>query len=310
DFPKKHATLKQFLEKQWRPTSGCEIVSSRNFPDEMQGDYLLNNVIGFQGVLQYRMKEEGSGFSASPVEPLLKSIDTNFRPVDLEFGPDGALYLCDWYNPLVGHMQHSVRDPKRDTTHGRIYRVWYTKKPLVEPVEIADAAVPELLDLLKAYEDRTRYRVRTELRDRPTDEVMRAVDAWVAKQSKTDPEYWHHLLEALWVKQHHDVVDEKLLTTVLNGEEPKARAAATRVLGYWRDRVGDPLALLRERVNDEHPRVRLEAIRALSFFDSQEALDVAVESLVHEQDDYLEYTLNETMATLEGRVKDKRPTAN
>src|SRR5690606_33742837 len=135
------------------------------------------------------------------------------------------------------------------------------------------------------------------------DEVMAAVDAWVAKQDKSDSEYWHHLLEALWVKQHHDVVDVNLLTTVLTGDEPKARAAATRVLGYWRDRVDAPLALLRERVNDEHPRVRLEAVRALSFFDSQEALDVAVEALVHEQDDYLEYTLNETMATLEGRVK-------
>lgn len=303
DFPKKHATLKQFLEKQWRPTSGCELVSSRNFPDEMQGDYLLNNVIGFQGTLQYRMKEEGSGFAATPVEPLLKSTDTNFRPVDLEFGPDGALYICDWYNPLIGHMQHSVRDPNRDNTKGRIYRIHNTKKPLVEPPKIAGATLPELLDLLKSYEDRTRYRVRIELSGRPTDEVIAAVDDWVAKQNKSDPAYWHHLLEALWIKQWHDVVDEPLLTTVLRCEEPKARAAATRVLGYWRDRVNGPLALLRERVNDDHPRVRLEAVRALSFFDGQEALDVAVESLVHPQDDYLEYTLNETIATLEGRVQ-------
>jgi len=303
DFPKKHASLKQFLQMQWRPTSGCELVSSRNFPDEMQGDYLLNNVIGFQGTLQYRMKEEASGFSATPVEPLLKSTDTNFRPVDLEFGPDGALYLCDWYNPLIGHMQHSVRDPKRDNTKGRIFRVVNTKKPLVDPPKIAGASIPELLDLLKTYEDRTRYRVRIELSGRPTDEVIAAVDEWVAKQDKSDSEYWHHLLEALWVKQWHDVVDEQLLTTVLNCDEPKARAAATRVLGYWRDRVNGPLALLRERVNDEHPRVRLEAVRALSFFDGQEALDVAVESLVHPQDDYLEYTLNETIATLEGRIR-------
>ncbi|MBA3314622.1 MAG: HEAT repeat domain-containing protein [Planctomycetaceae bacterium] len=302
DFPKKHATLKQFLEKQWRPTSGCEIVSSRNFPDEMQGDYLLNNVIGFQGVLQYRMKEVDSGFEATPVDPLLKSTDTNFRPVDFEFGPDGALYICDWYNPLVGHMQHNVRDPNRDNKHGRVYRVHYTKKPLVEPVEIAGATTPELLDLLKTYEDRVRYRVRTELHGRPTDEVVKAVDQWVAALDSKDAEYCHHLLEALWVKQHHEAVDEKLLDKVLTCAEPKARAAATRVVGYWRDRLGDPLAKLQTAVNDEHPRVRLEAVRALSFFDNQQALDVAVESLVHPQDDYLEYTLNETIATLEGRV--------
>lgn len=305
DFPKKHATLKQFLEKQWRPTSGCEIVSSRNFPDEMQGDYLLNNVIGFQGVLQYRMKEADSGFEATPVEPLLKSSDTNFRPVDFEFGPDGALYVCDWYNPLIGHMQHNVRDPNRDNTHGRIYRIHYTKKPLVEPVQIAGVKTPELLELLTAYEDRTRYRVRTELHGRPTDEVVAAVDEWVAKLDEKDEQYCHSLLEALWVKQHHDAVDEALLDKVLTCSEPKARAAATRVAGYWRHGLDDPLAKLQKSVNDEHPRVRLEAVRALSFFDNQQALDIAVESLVHPQDDYLEYTLNETIATLEGRVKKK-----
>ncbi len=75
------------------------------------------------------------------------------------------------------------------------------------------------------------------------------------------------------------------------------------MLCYWRDRVKEPLALLQVQVNDEHPRVRLEAVRALSFFDSQEAIDIATESLVHDQDDYLKYTLQETMNTLERRVK-------
>ena len=51
---------------------GCEFVSSRHFPEDTQGDYLLNNVIGFQGVLRYRVKEQGSGFHADPVEPLLR----------------------------------------------------------------------------------------------------------------------------------------------------------------------------------------------------------------------------------------------
>jgi hypothetical protein len=56
-------------------------------------------------------------------------------------------------------------------------------------------------------------------------------------------------------------------------------------------------------VTDEHPRVRLEAVRALSFFNSQDAIDVVVESLIFDQDDYLKYTFNETMKTLERRVK-------
>jgi glucose/arabinose dehydrogenase len=303
DYPRKHPGLKQFLVKQWRPTCGCEIVSSRHFPDEMQGDYLLNNCIGFQGVLQYRFKDEGSGYAADPVEPLLRSADPNFRPVDLQFGPDGALYVLDWFNPLIGHMQHNLRDPNRDKSHGRIWRITYKHKPLLDPPNITGEPVGQLLELLKAYEYRTRAAVRRELRNRDTAEVVAAVDKWVAGLKRDDAEFEHHRLEALWVKQHHDAVDESLLADILNSANPHARAAATRVLCYWRDRVSDPLAMLQERVNDEHPRVRLEAVRALSFFDGQQALDIAVESLAYEQDEYLEYALKETLATLEGRIK-------
>ena len=304
DYPNKHGNLKQFLTKQWRPTAGCELVSSRNFPDEAQGNYLLNNCIGFQGVLQYKMRDDASGFAADPVDPLLKSTDVNFRPVDIEFGPDGALYVCDWFNPLVGHMQHNLRDPNRDHKHGRIWRIVYTKKPLVTAPKIAGEPIPVLLALLKNEpEERTRYRVRTELWNRPTQDVITELKSWTAGLDAKDADYEHHLLEALWLHQAHDVVDEAFLAKMLKSPEPKARAAATRVLCYWRDRVKEPLVLLQQQVNDEHPRVRLEAVRALSFFHNQEALDVAVESLIYDQDDYLKYTLDETMKTLERRVK-------
>jgi len=307
-YPQKHGGMKQFLAMQWRPTCGCELVFTRQFPDDTQGDYLLNNNIGFQGILRYRVKEAGSGFAAVPVEPLLRSSDPNFRPVALQFGPDGALYVVDWFNPLIGHMQHSLRDPNRDHTHGRIWRVTYPKRPLVEKPKIAGQSVPELLNLLKTYEDRTRYRARRELRERPEQEVLSALDKWVGALDKTDRDYWRQMLEALWLHQSLDDVDTPFLKQLLTCPEPRARSGATRVLCYWRDRVSDTLELLRKQVNDEHPRVRLEAIRALSFFDGDQvakAEEIALESLLYPQDEYLEYTLNETNKTLDRRLKDQ-----
>jgi glucose/arabinose dehydrogenase len=306
-YPQKHGGMKQFLAMQWRPTCGCELVYSRHFPDDTQGDYLLNNDIGFQGILRYRVKEAGSGFAATPVEPLLRSSDPNFRPVALQFGPDGALYVVDWFNPLIGHMQHSLRDPNRDHTHGRIWRITYPKRPLVEKPRIAAASVPELLDLLKSYEDRTRYRARRELRERPEKEVLSALDKWTDALNTSEPEYWRQKLEALWLHQSLDDVAAPLLKQLLTCPEPRSRAAATRVLCYWRDRIGDALELLRKQVNDDHPRVRLEAIRALSFYEGDhvaKAQEIALESLLYPQDDYLEYTLNETNKTLDWRAKD------
>ena len=307
DYPSKHGGMKTFFPTQWRPTCGCEPVASRHFPDDTQGDYLLNNDIGFQGILRYQVKDTGSGFAGQAVEPLLKSSDPSFRPTDLEFGPDGALYVVDWYNPLVGHMQHSLRDPKRDVEHGRIWRITYPSRPLVAKAKVSGATIDELLDLLKVYEDRTRYRARRELRERKPAEVLSALDGWVGALSKSEiSEYWRLKLEALWLRQSLDVVDEAALKEMLGCPEPKARAAATRVLCYWRDRVQSPLELLRARVNDEHPRVRMEAIRALSFFNGKDAAtaqEIAMESLLHPQDDYLEYTLNETNKTLDKRIK-------
>jgi len=107
--------------------------------------------------------------------------------------------------------------------------------------------------------------------------------------------------------QQHDIDGTELLPEVLNSPDYRARAAATRVLCYWRDRVDRPLELLSQQVNDVHPRVRLEAVRALSFFDSEEALATALAVYAHPLDDYLTYTLKETVNTLEHRLKQRKP---
>jgi hypothetical protein len=136
--------------------------------------------------------------------------------------------------------------------------------------------------------------------------VLSTLKTWLGQLDKNDAEYWRHKLEALWLHQALDEPDTALLQEMLRCPEPKARAAATRVLCYTRERVQNPLELLQVQINDEHPRVRLEAIRALSFFDGPEALkaqETALELLQHPMDYYLEYTLNETGKTLDKRIK-------
>jgi glucose/arabinose dehydrogenase len=301
-YERKHRGMQEFLVQRFRPTAGCEFVSSRHFPEEVQGNFLLNNCIGEQGVFQHVVKEEGSGFTAKEIEPILRSKDRNFRPVDLQFGPDGALYICDWHNALVGHMQHSIRDPARDHEHGRIYRITYEGRPLLTPPKIAGESIEKLLELLKEPEEQTRYRARRELRIHPSDDVVSSVMQWLSGLDRTDPHFEHQRLEALWVLQHHNRVHRDLLVSVLESPEPRARAAATRVLCYTRDQIHDTLDLLAARALDEHPRVRLEAIRACSFFtgdDAARAAEIALSSLEKPTDDYLDYTLKETMDTLD-----------
>ena len=200
---------------------------------------------------------------------------------------------------MIGHLQHNLRDPSRDQSHGRIWRVTCKNRPLVKPPKIAGASVAELLETLKVYEDRNRYRAKRELAQRKVDEVLPEVKKWLAGLDQNDAEYEHHLLEGLWLYQTFNTVEKDLLKKVLAAKNFRARAAATRVLSHWLDRVEDPILWLKPMVNDDHPRVRLEAVRALSFLKGDDAIGLALEVLEHPTDYYIEYTLEETMRALE-----------
>ena len=243
-----------------RPTSGLEVISSRHFPDEVQGDLILCNAIGFLGIKQHQIEDDGTGWKTTFRQDLLTSTDRNFRPVDLEFAPDGSLYVLDWHNVLIGHMQHNARDPMRDHNHGRIYRITYPSRPLVKPAQVAGASLDTLLNNLKEPESRTRYRTRREIRQHPVTEVLPAVKKWAAAQTDT-----HAKLEALWTTWGMNAVDESLLRELLASSDFHARAAAVRVLRYNTHRIADHATLLEKAAADAHGRVRLESIVAASW---------------------------------------------
>jgi putative heme-binding domain-containing protein len=303
EFPQKHPKPPQVYQQRTRPCPGVEMLSSKHFPEANQGNLLVGNVIGFQGILQYRMDDKGSSLLGTEVEPILSSSDPNFRPSDIKIGPDGAIWFIDWHNPIIGHLQHAIRDPNRDRTHGRIYRVTYEGRPLSTSPKIAGESVEKLLDLLKEPEDRVRYRARIELAARDTEQVISAAKKWIAGLDRKDAEYQHHMLEALWLHQSHNVVNVDLLNDRLASPDFHARAAATRVLCYWRDRVPDSLGLLKKLAGDEHPRVRMEAVRAASFFKVPEAIEVALISADKPSDVYLDFVRGETLKALDPYVK-------
>lgn len=271
-----------------RPTSGLEFVSSRHFPDEMQGDFLINNTIGFLGTKQHTLTDAGTGYESHHRQDLLVSSDNNFRPVDLEFAPDGSLYIVDWHNVLIGHMQHNARDPLRDHTHGRIYRITYPSRPLVEPAKIDGASIPDLLDNLKLPEYRTRYRTRNELRGRETADVVEAVKDWVEKLDKNDERHEHYLLEALWVTWGANQVDQQLLSRLLKAEDYHARAAAVRILRYTGHQVENQQELLMQAAADPHGRVRLEAIVTASWLPKEQGLAILEKASEMPIDDWMQ----------------------
>lgn len=247
--------MHELLKKEVRPVTASEIVSSSHFPESMQGDFLICNVIGFLGIKHYHLTRNaetgavwgepaGDELSVSRKNAdgtttddksrgLLMSGDKNFRPSDAIFAPDGSMYFADWHNVIIGHMQHNVRDPNRDHSHGRIYRMTAIGRPLQTPVKIDGQPIAALLDNLKSPVDGIRHRTRIELSERDSKEVIAATTEWLKQFDPQKKEDAHHLLEALWLHQQHNVREPQLLELVLNSPEPHARNAAKTVKHFW-----------------------------------------------------------------------------
>ncbi len=303
NFPAKHTTPPPAVYKQRvRPCSGLEIVTSEHLPEALRGNLWVPNVIGLQGILQYKLEPKGASLKGTEEAPILISDDPNFRPADIEQAPDGSVYFLDWHNPIIGHMQHHLRDPNRNKDKGRIYRITAKDRPLLKPAKIAGEPIPTLLDLLKSPDDRVRYRVRIELSGRTTSDVIAATKDWLKNLDPKDKDLEHHRLEAIWVHQQHNVVNAELLDKCLESKEPQARGAAIKVAVAWRERLPNLVPMLTAAAGDKAPNVRLETIRAASFFPSPEAFDIVQAAQEQPQDEYLNYLTNETLKALEAAV--------
>jgi putative heme-binding domain-containing protein len=303
----KHAGAPSVYQQRTRPCPGIEFLSSPHFPAELQGNLLVGNVIGFQGILRYTLAAGAGSFpEASEAEPIVSSSDPNFRPADLEVGPDGAIYFTDWQNPIIGHMQHNLRDPSRDRIHGRVYRVVMAGKPTATPVPVAGKSVTELVALLADPIDRVRYRAKLELAGRPEAEVVPAVKAWLAGLDTAAPEFEHRRLEALWTLRHFDQVDVPLLEAVLGSQDPRARAAALRILAAVVDRVPAALDMVRRAAADSSPRVRLEAVRTATYLRHPEAVEALAIAGEFPSDRQMDYVKKEAARVLEPEFRRAR----
>ena len=295
-----------FNNEGMRPALGCEFLSSRHFPDDVQGQFTYACVINMNGMPRFSVADNGGGYAGARLknadgspDDLIRSSDKHFRPADPQIGPDGSLWFGDWANALIGHMQYSQRDPNRDHTRGRIYRLVYPERPLVTPVTQFGKPASEILEQLREYEWRTRYRARRELHGRPSEEVLPAVEAWVKGLKKDDPEYDRLLTEALWIQQSHHALNNEVLSGVLACDTADARAAAVRIIADERESLPEAQAMLIAAAKDAHPRVRTEAARGLSFFANIEAATALLAMTTFDADYWVDYTIQHALGANE-----------
>ncbi len=290
---------------------GLELIKSERFPKEWQGnavtlDFRANRLVRFE------ILEQGAGYTTKQHE-FLRSTNVTFRPIDVKLGPDGALYIADWSNPIIQHGEVDFRDPRRDREHGRIWRVGYKGGKDVKAPELAKMSTVELLDQLppvlspNEFNRKQAQRVLIErAQSDPKARVQLAKDigSWARARIHTH----ETALPALWLLQALDLQTREfgmLLSSDNANFDHRVLAGTTRVLAT---QVGNTpgiptlakarmdsttaLDLLAKRITNDHPRVRIEALRALARIPTARSAELALSVLDQGQvEGFLEYAL-------------------
>lgn len=281
-------------------TTALDIIGTRALPEDIQGCALIGGYFG--AVLElHRFEDAGSGFKTKQLPRLVKSTNTSFRPVDVSVGPDGAIYAADWFNPVIGHYQASYADPMRDRTHGRIWRVSAKGRSPIKQPNLAAMAPVQLLEQLRSAERWTRYQAKRLLFDAPRDLVLPAATALVAQVPAGTPEGERLLLEVAGVFEAHEAPNLELLKRLLDAKDARVRAYGARVAGGWSDRLPECAMLLRERVQDTHPRVRLEAVVAASYVPKADAVEIVAAAVDLPRDPFLDYAIRQSARASQSR---------
>ena len=276
---------------------GIGFLDSRVLPKSIRtnfaiGDYKANRV------KRFGVRPSGSGYSLKWKPHILQSKHRNFRPIDVKQGPDGAIYVVDWYNPITCHQDDAYRDPRRDKAHGRIWRV-AAKGPAVKPVDLLKASLKTVVENLGSTEYWSRYQAKRALSVHPREEVAAELGRWVKGLDKKQSRYELRLYEALTAYATIEVVEPALLGRVLRSQDHRGRAYAARMVGRWHDRLDDPLGLLAERVLDEHPLVRMEATLACAAIPSAKSITIASQVVDRGVDRWIDYAFTQAAHQLQ-----------
>lgn len=282
--------------------AGVQVYEADQYPAEYRGAIFMGNIHD-SSIHQDKLTPNGSSFKASFTQDFVRANDGWFRPVSTQIGPDGALWIMDWYDKYPCY-QNANADPEGvDRERGRIWRVVYTgneKGKAVRPApEGLDLGKLKSLELVKTLEHpnvwhrRMAQRILSERRDSGARAALVELARSGAKLEAR--------LFALWTLHSAELLDEVALNTAANDQEAPVRAWAARLTGERRsvsEAAGERLFQL---AGDQDPSVRLAVATALRQYTSG-SLTVNTPPPVTVEDDSVSRILVELIrASADGR---------
>ena len=269
--------------------SGVVSYAADAFPPEYRDTIFIGNVVTNR--LNHDTIEWRGSTAKGILQPdFLTSDDPWFRPVDLKLGPDGFLYVADFYNKIIGHYEVPLTHPGRDRERGRIWRIIYRgedSKVATNPLpDFTKFGVADLFDTLAGPNFAARITATNALVARGGSEVLDRARRMIS-DGATPPAKVH----ALWIAERMGGLDESLLVAALRGGEPTLRLQARRVVAQRPNPDADLIEIVREGLKDEDAFVRRASADCLGrhpdeanvrpLLDARHAAPAADEAIVH-----------------------------
>lgn len=250
--------------------AGVNIYQGNQFPAEWKGHAMMGNI--HQSALNHdRLEPNGSSFKASAADDFLAANDGWFRPVSTQTGPDGALWIMDWYDKYPCY-QNANADPEGvDREHGRIWRVVHTGSTPGAPVpsrpskdmNLARLGAAELVALLDHPNIWQRRAAQRLLREKKDASIQPALVKLAAEGRVLESR-----LFAFWTLHSANLLDESILDRFASDPEPAMRSWAARLTGERGLGNAEASSRLRKLAEDADPNVRFSVAVACRQFTS------------------------------------------
>nr|WKN37223.1 HEAT repeat domain-containing protein [Tunicatimonas sp. TK19036] len=277
--------------------SGLVYYAATQFPEEYQKNFYIGDVVTCR-IHRNSFKFEGSTPIAQAEEDLVKSEDPWFRPVDIKLGPDGALYVADFYNSIIGHYEVPLDHPKRDKVRGRIWRITYTgNNDQTEAMpNLAAASTDELIATLEDDNIFVRMTAADELVDRIGADAVSPLTA-LLEDSKTQERSY---TLALWGLQRLDALNESMIQKAAKHTSPVIRTHAMRILREMDDSAQTYYPLITEALGDDDLHVQRAAVEAITKYPSMETVEhlLSQKAKIPDYDTHYQYTVRLALRNL------------
>jgi len=258
------------LEREATALAGIAYYADELYPEEYQRNFYIGDAVASRVYRNSFVFKESTPVGKLEEEFVL-SDDPWFRPVDIKLGPDGALYIADFYNSIIGHYEVPLDHPKRDKVRGRIWRVTYKGKSN-DHQDLTAASAEQLIEALDHDNLITRFAAADQLADRVGDAAADPLLAFVGDEETSPRGYIH----GLWVLHRIDALSDDLINRSAAHEDALVRLHTMRILLERELDASRHFEIVTKAIADKDPHVKRAATELLVKFPRMASLEKAL----------------------------------